>query len=127
MKRVLAISVTAALAMLVGGLIWVELTPPVFNPTEGSKLFEAARAYSKDLRAHGKLEPAEVTLKELLAKGYMKADEVKSLAGLDVTIYPEVDESHPLDIQIRVRMSDGSEVALMADGSVQSLARRRCQ
>jgi hypothetical protein len=57
----------------------------------------------------------------------MKADEVKSLAGLDVTIYPEVDESHPLDIQIRVRMSDGSEVALMADGSVQSLARRRCQ
>lgn len=88
-------------------------------------MFDAARAYSKDLRAHGKPELAEVTLKELLAKGYMKADEVKSLAGLDVTIYPEVDVSHPQDILIRVRMSDGSAVALMADGSVQSMARMR--
>ena len=113
--------------MIAGGVIWLQFTQPlpVFDPREGAKLFEAARAYSKDLRAHGTQEPIEVTLKELLAKGWLKADEVTSLAGLDVTIFPNVNESNPQATLIRVRLSDGSELDALGDGSVQSMAGRR--
>lgn len=83
----------------------------------------AAEAYARDFRARGQPMPATVELQDLLAKGWLQADDAKGFAGMQVTISLTVDESHPRDVMMRVQMQDGSEVVALADGSVMSVAR----
>jgi hypothetical protein len=124
MKRKMAISAVAALVTISICVTWFYLTQPVPAGVDGAKLIAAAEAYARDLRAHGQAMPESVELHDLLAKGWLQADDVKGFAGMEVTISLTVDESHPQDVMMRVRMQDGSEVVTLADGSVQSVARK---
>ena len=85
------------------------------------KLAAAEQSYVRDHASRGQPLPASVTLQDLLSGGYVTTDEVRSLAGADVVFYPTVTEATPQAILVRVRMPDGTEMAVLADGSVQSL------
>ena len=87
------------------------------------KLAVAEQSYVRDRVSHGQPLPTSVTLQDLVSGGYISADTVRSLAGADVTFYPTVTDTTPQAILVRVRMSDGSQVVALADGSVQEVAR----
>jgi hypothetical protein len=92
---------------------------PVFK--DASKLITAMRAFSEDLKTRGQPLPPSVSLRELVSGGYILARDVRAFDGMDVTISLTADETHPQDVLIRVRLSDGSVIALLTDGSVQGL------
>jgi len=92
---------------------------PVFK--EAPKLVAAVKAFAKDLATRGQPAPATVSLRELVGSGYIAARDVRAFDGMDVTLSLAVDEIHPQEILMRVRLPDGSVIASMADGSVQKL------
>ena len=88
------------------------------------KLATAEQRYVHDYISHGQPLPASVTLQDLVGGGYISTDDVRSLEGSDVTFYPQaISDSQPQAILVRVRLSDGSQIAALADGSVQQLPR----
>jgi len=82
-------------------------------------LAAAERRYVDDHVSRGQPLPASVTLRDLAGAGYISADDVRSLDGAEVTFYPTVTNATPQAVLVRVRMSDGSEIVALADGSVQ--------
>ncbi len=92
---------------------------PVFN--DAPKLVSAMQAYVRDLATRGQPLPDTVSLRELVSGGYVAAQDLRAFDGLDVTLSLTVDEAHPQEILIRVRLPDGSVITSMMDGSVQSL------
>jgi len=88
------------------------------------KLAAAEQRYVQEHVSHGQSLPASVTLQDLVGGGYISSDDVRSLEGSDVTFYPQaISDSQPQAILVRVRLSDGSQIAALADGSVQQLPR----
>ena len=82
------------------------------------------QSYSHDLVSHGQSLPTSVTLQDLINHGYISAGEVRDLNNADVTFYPPAENSaDPQSILIRVRMAGRMDTILLADGSIQQLAR----
>jgi hypothetical protein len=65
--------------------------------------------------------PASVSLRELVSGGYITTNDVRAFDGMEVTVSLTASDTDPHSILIRVRMPDGSQIAAMADGSVQQL------
>jgi len=89
---------------------------PIFK--DAPKLIAAMNAYASDIVARGRPLPSTVTLRELIAGGYISASEVRAFDGMDVTLSPSTEQTRPQDVLIRVRLPDGSVTALLVDGSV---------
>jgi hypothetical protein len=84
----------------------------------------AIQAFARDRKASGSAAPTGIALRELISGGYLRAEDVRGLEDKDVTVSLDADEATPQMIWIRVRISDGSVIALLADGSIQELPRR---
>jgi hypothetical protein len=84
------------------------------------RLSTAARRFARDQKVGGTTVP----LRSLLSAGYLRPEEVRGLEGRDVSIWLTANETTPEAAVIRVRASDGSDVVLLADGSIQKLVRR---
>ena len=78
----------------------------------------AARAFVRDR----KLDDTSVSLSNLVSGGYLGPDDIRGLDDKDVTISFASDETTPLAFRIRVRASDGSELVVLADGSIQGFS-----
>ena len=123
-RRVTAVIISViavAIVVCVALTTYWQWNPPVFK--DASKLISAMRRFSQNLTARGQPLPVSVSLRELVSGGYIAARDVRAFDGMEVTISLTADETHPQEILIRVRLSDGSVIALMADGSVQGLAK----
>ena len=95
----------------------------VFDEVTAEKIVAATQAYARDLKASGATVPASVPLQELVARGFLNAEDVIGFRGLEVTVSLTADETRPQQILIRARLPDGYELAVFADGSVQQLKR----
>jgi hypothetical protein len=84
------------------------------------RLTAAIQAFVRDRKTTDTTAP----LRELVSGGYLRADEVGGLADRDVSVSLVADETTPQTVWIRVRASDGSDIVLLADGSIQKVARR---
>jgi hypothetical protein len=71
-----------------------------------------------------KVSAGVVSLRELVSGGYLRVGDIRGLEGKDVAISPDADETTPSAIQIRVRSSEGFDIVLIADGSIQEIPRR---
>jgi hypothetical protein len=71
-----------------------------------------------------KTTDSAVPLRELVLAGYLRAEDIRGLENRDATVSLSTDETKPQMIWIRVRASDGSDIVLLADGSIQKMARR---
>jgi hypothetical protein len=124
MRRLIFVvcSLVAAAAVVCIVLVfhW-QRSPPVVK--DALKLTAAVQAFSQDLASRRKPLPASVSLRELINGGYLATNDVHSFDGMDVTISLSASEASPQSILIHVRMPDGSQIVLMADGSVQQLAK----
>jgi hypothetical protein len=65
-----------------------------------------------------------VPLRELVSGGYLRAEDIRGLEERDVTISLSADERSPQMVWIRARASDGSDIVLLGDGSIQKVPRR---
>jgi hypothetical protein len=87
-------------------------------------LYIAERSYTEDHHSRGQVLPSSVTLQDLATNGYISAQDIRAFEGMEVTIYPtagEMTPPTPQAILIHVRMSDGVELAVLADGSIRQL------
>ena len=84
------------------------------------RLTTAARNFARDQ----KITDSTVTLRSLLSAGYLRQEDVPGLREQDVTILLTANETTPSEALIRVRASDGSDIVLLADGSIINMARR---
>ncbi len=104
---------------------WIVLTSywrqgrPAFENTP--KLIAAVQAYSRDCTAKKQPLPPKVSLSELVDGGYISKDDVKAFDGMEVTISLGHDEINSKQVLMRVRLFDGTETALMVDGTVQAV------
>ncbi len=84
------------------------------------RIQEAAQAFARDRKISG----GAVSLRDLVSGGYLRPQDLRGLEEKDVTISLTADETMPSAVWIRVRASGGSDIAVMADGSIQTIARR---
>ena len=125
MKRILtmvAVSGMVLLAVLVVVFILLDVgtTPPAKSLAAGAvTIVSAGRAYAKLLKTEGAPIPAFVNVKELVARGLLGQDDLKGLAGREVSVSTSADENGPSEVLIRARQADGTELVFLADGSVQ--------
>ena len=115
----------AGIAVIAGALLLAARHP---NPhpaaaLDAARLAAAVRSYADTLRTQGKPVPTSVSLEQLVARGLLAPNDVRLFAGLEVTLNPAADESHPQERLAQVRFPDGAIVEALADGSVQQRPR----
>ena len=117
-KHVLFILVGLA-AVVVAGLIL--LSPSGAGRVDPGKIIAAARVYTHELRAAGAPIPDSVSLDELIAKGYLKRDDVAGFKGIEVSVYLVGNTNQPgPPVLMRARMPDGHDMVVLGDGTVQT-------
>lgn len=117
--RVVTLGVLAA--TLVAGLVSRPRTDQLPVLREPGKLLAAARSYARDASRQGTRLPSEVALSELVATGYLSAEDIAAFAGMEGAISLHANEEQPQSILFWVRGRDGVTIALLGDGSIQQL------
>src|SRR2546421_9487903 len=84
----------------------------------------ALEAFVREQKSKGGVVPTTVTLRELVAGGFLGADEAAPLSGMDVTVSTGLDDRRPQQILVRVRLQTGGVVVVMGDGSIQMVNER---
>jgi hypothetical protein len=122
-RMALAIGVGVAI-MAVGAGIYLAIpnsAPPA--KIDGLKITGAAIAYTHSLIARKQPIPNAVSLNELVVHGFLKPTDVAAFQGMDATLSLVSDASNPQYVLMRVRMPDGSDFELLADGTTKQLSR----
>ena len=83
---------------------------------ERDRLRSATQAFISDRKARGTSVPATVTFSELTSGGYLSNSEVAAFSNVVVTVSLPADQTSPTAIWIRVRFTDGFEMAQTSDG-----------
>ena len=84
-----------------------------------SEVISVVPTFSRDRTTRGQRLPASVSLRELIASGYIRASNVPALNGMEITLGFSPDEVYA--DQTLVRVLDGNSViavARMADGKI---------
>ena len=98
----------------------MEVTVSALQSLSHERVKKAVQAFARDRKSAVRAVP----LRELLSGGYLRAEDIRGLEDRDVMVSLTSDETRPLMVWIRVRASDGSDIELLADGSIQKAARR---
>lgn len=126
------IIISGVLATLVVAFI-VSIIPNLRHRTEWERTVTALKSLPHDrlgtavqsFKRDRKPTDSTVPLRELVSGGYLRAADIRGLEERDVTVSLSADETSPQMVLISVRASDDSEIALLADGSIQKMARQR--
>ena len=121
MKRVIIVTVGAALLMAALFFVFLSVSSPPGGRVDAEKLVAATHAYTQELKARGLAVPESVSLEELIRRGLLRREDVKGFDGMQVTVGLDASETRPQHTLIRVRMPDGQELAALGDGSVQAV------
>jgi len=89
---------------------------------DGLQFISALMAYTGDLKQQGKPVPAVVTLRDLVAGGYITPAETGIFSNLDVSFSTRADDTNPQAPLVWVKTPDGTYTTTMADGSVEQLS-----
>jgi hypothetical protein len=122
-RMALAVGVGVAI-MAVGAGIYLAIPASAPPPKiDGLKITGATIAYTRALIAHKQPIPKAVSLNELVVQGFLKPADVAAFQGMEATLSLVSDASNPQYILMRVRMPDGSDFVLLADGTTKQIAR----
>jgi hypothetical protein len=97
-----------------------ERTVSALQGLSHERVERAVQTFARDRKTTGRAVP----LRELVSGGYLRAEDIRGLEGRDVTVSLSADETTPQLVWIRVLASDGSDIVVLADGSIQKVARR---
>ena len=120
----MTIAVAAAVAIMVAaGLVYLFVvsreTSAKFN---GAAIVAAAHDYTRDLQARKQPIPKSVTLEDLVALHFLKPEEIAAFRGANATVMLTGEGHGAQTVVMRVHFPDGSDIVLLADGSVQQVA-----
>jgi hypothetical protein len=87
------------------------------------RIDSAVEAFVRAQKAKGQAVSETVSLRELVAGGFLRADEAAPFGGMDVTFGVGVDETRPQQIVARVPLQSGAVAVELADGSIQQVTR----
>jgi hypothetical protein len=127
-KRLLILGILAALVVayvvsLVPGFRhraeW-ERTVAALQSLPHERLEAAVHAFARDRKGGDSAVP----LRKLVSGGYLRLEDIRGLEERDVTISLTARENTPSAVWICVHASDGSDIVVMADGSIQKVPRR---
>ena len=124
MKRILLIAAVIGAGLLAGLAVILILLPGATTPPARSleagaiKMLPAAHAYAKLLKTEGATIPAFVNVQELVARGLLGHDDLKSFVGMEVSVSTSPVDDGSRDVLIRARQPDSTELVLLANGSV---------
>jgi hypothetical protein len=121
-KRFLLFAAGIIIAAIVGCYFFVVLKPQTGH-LDAKKITAAVQAYSSKMKSQNQTLPPSVSLQELITKGFLKHEDVSAFDGMEVTVYLAVDETTPQAVLMRARLSDGSQIVALADGSIQQVAK----
>ncbi|MCI0746457.1 MAG: hypothetical protein L0Y58_13725 [Verrucomicrobia subdivision 3 bacterium] len=90
------------------------------------RLEAATEAFTRDHKATSNVALAAIPLQQLVSGGYLRAEEIRGLQHRDATVSLASRDAMliPHTIWVRVRATDGSDIVLMVDGSVQKMPTR---
>ncbi len=83
------------------------------------KLVSATKRYLLDHTSRREPLPGSVTLRDLANGGYISTNDVIGMQIVDATFYPRANEDGPKAVSVQVRMSDGTQIVVLTDGSIQ--------
>jgi hypothetical protein len=87
------------------------------------RINSAVEAFTRAQKTQGYSVSNTVPLRELIAGGFLRADEVAPFGGMDVTFGVAVDdETQPERIIARVPLRNGAVAVRLGDGSVQMVS-----
>src|SRR5580693_8898626 len=116
-KRFLIFTAVITLAVIVGCCLFVILKPQSGHLDAG-KITAAIHAYSSELKSENQPLPQTISLQELIAKGFLKHEDVSAFDGWKVTVSLTADDTYPQSILMTATSSKGDKMVVMADGSV---------
>ena len=124
LRRLLIVAVVivavGASAFIVLESYWARHQPPL---KDLPVVLTALRRYSEDKLIRHQPMPAKVSMQDLVQAGYLKPQEAAEFKEVDLTFYPLAAGSGPKTVVARARLADGSQVVLLADGSVETPAK----
>jgi len=85
---------------------------------DAAKIFAAAQAYTREVRAEGFRVPPTVTLRELLARRLIKPEDVSGFKDVEVTVFLTTSEKKPDAVLMEAEFPDGHRMQVLADGSI---------
>ncbi len=115
-----SIIAVAAVAFLVLESYWAHHQPPL---KDMPVVLMALRHFSEDKAAKHEPMPVSVSVNDLVNAGYLKPEVAAQFKEIDLTFFPLPPGSGPKAVVARARLADGSQVVLLADGSVQTPAK----
>lgn len=115
-------AIVGIVAVAIGAAAWCFM---IFSEPHGevdtAKLMMGLQRYCADQRAAGVELPREVSIRELVAQGYLLNEDVRGFEGMEVKISLSPDEPRSQSILVRAGLPDGTVEAVMGDGSVQQV------
>lgn len=113
-----------ALMAFISSACW-QWKKPLFQ--NGPKLVAALHAFSRDEIQHGRALPLEISLGDLVSRGYLSTNDVISFGTMEVIFYTKQEENQPQSVLASVDSGKEECTCLLADGSVQQISRKRLQ
>jgi hypothetical protein len=119
-KRFLIFAAVTILAIIVGCLVFV-IQKPQKGRLNAEKITAAIQAYAGKVKSENQSLPPTISLQELIVKGFLKNEDVSAFDGWNVTVSLTNSEMYPQAILMSAQSPDGHQIAVLADGSVQSI------
>jgi hypothetical protein len=120
-KKILIFTVVAVMTIISGFFFIV--SKPQKGHFNAGKITTAIHAYCRNAKEHNNNLPSSISLQELITKGFLKHEDVRAFDGMEATVYLTVDDATPQAVLMSARLSDGSQIVALADGSVQQVAK----
>jgi hypothetical protein len=121
-KRFLIFTAVIALAVILGCCLFVILKPQSGH-LDAAKITAAIHDYSSKMKSENQPLPPTISLQELIAKGFLKHEDVSAFDGWSVTVSLTADDAYPQSILMTATSSKGERMLVMADGSIQQVAK----
>ena len=124
MTRHTKIGIVGALVVAVGGYLGVTyLRRPQPSFREAVSFVRSVHAFAEARSRREPSLPPSIQLRELVDGGYITADTARRFAGSEVTFPRSPSDPQPLErapqqVLISLRLPDGRETVMTADGSI---------
>ena len=125
-KKFLLVAAIAALVVSYLGFAYLRRAQPSFNEAVAfvRSVYKLVEAYTQ----RGSPLPSSVSVRELVDGGYITPKMARRFAGAQVVLphlptQPQLLESAPQQVLISLRLPDGRETVMTADGSIHQIPR----
>ena len=116
------VTVVIGLGLILSHRQWTHPTTHLESPLLDKNITMlgiAAQSYSRDHISHGQRLPPQISLQDLVNSGYVSESDIRVFKGISVSLFPIDVDAYPQAKLVQVRLSNGSEILVTADGSIQ--------